>query len=327
VTGTLHSQPNATFTVDFYASATADPSGFGQGQQWLGAIQVTTDRAGDAQFDARLSATPRGAVVSATATDAVGNTSEFSFAPHGHVVAHVSHGRLEIAGLGDSAVRIAQGPSGPNSIEVTSGDGTRIFDHVTRGIDVDMWFGHAAVFLDGSGQPLTISGGLDIHAGSGSTALWLNHITVQGQTRVATGRGDDYIALLDSIFSGAIDIATHGGNDSIVIARSLFMRDVTLAAGAGNDRILVDANPNAQGPASVFQGPVDIRLGRGDDRVVLGSEPSFEQPPNPVQFLDLLRVNGGPGNDSLSGLDVSAPNRQITNVEDVFFADSGPGGP
>jgi hypothetical protein len=327
VTGTLHSQPNATFTVDFYASATADPSGFGQGQQWLGAIQVTTDSAGEAQFDARLSATPRDAALSATATDAAGNTSEFSFAPHGHVVAHVTQGRLEIVGLGDSDVRIAQGPSGPNSIEVTSGDGTRIFNHVTRGIDVDMFFGHAAVFLDGSEQPLTISGGLDIHASSGSTELWLNHVTVQGRTRLDTGRGDDTIALLDSVFTGAVDIATHGGNDSIVIARSLFMRDVALATGAGNDRILVDANPHAQGPASIFQGPVDIRLGRGDDRIVLGSDASFDQPPNPVQFLDLLRVNGGAGNDSLSGLDVSAPNRQIVNVEDVFFADFGPDGP
>jgi titin len=48
VWGTLNSVPNATFTLDFYASAAADPSGYGEGQRWLGSAVATTDPGGNA---------------------------------------------------------------------------------------------------------------------------------------------------------------------------------------------------------------------------------------------------------------------------------------
>ncbi len=79
VTGTLHSIPNKTFTLDFYASASPNPSGCGEGQHYLGHVTVTTNAHGIASFNVQLSAaTTAGQVVSATATDAAGNTSEFS---------------------------------------------------------------------------------------------------------------------------------------------------------------------------------------------------------------------------------------------------------
>ncbi|MFH1918378.1 MAG: hypothetical protein ABIP48_00610, partial [Planctomycetota bacterium] len=81
VIGTLNSTPVTEFTVDFYASATADPSGYGEGERWLGSTVVTTDASGNAGFDLFLaSATTTGEVVTATATDPGGNTSEFSAA-------------------------------------------------------------------------------------------------------------------------------------------------------------------------------------------------------------------------------------------------------
>jgi hypothetical protein len=79
VAGTLHSAAGQTFTLDFYANQAADPSGFGEGQRFLGSQLVTTDSLGNASFDARLpSATAKGERVTATTTDAAGNTSEFS---------------------------------------------------------------------------------------------------------------------------------------------------------------------------------------------------------------------------------------------------------
>ena len=79
VIGTLNSRPNATYTLDFYANAAADPSGYGEGQRYLGSTSVTTDAAGNASFSVTLpSATASGEWISATATDAGGNTSEFS---------------------------------------------------------------------------------------------------------------------------------------------------------------------------------------------------------------------------------------------------------
>jgi hypothetical protein len=66
--------------IDFYSSATADKSGFGQGQFYLGREVVTTNASGIATID--FVVTPGvlwGNVITATATDAGGNdTSEFS---------------------------------------------------------------------------------------------------------------------------------------------------------------------------------------------------------------------------------------------------------
>ncbi len=77
--GTLNSAANATYAIDFFASASGDASGFGEGQRYLGAISVSTDGSGNASFNSALAAaTTAGEVVTATATDQSGNTSEFS---------------------------------------------------------------------------------------------------------------------------------------------------------------------------------------------------------------------------------------------------------
>jgi hypothetical protein len=83
VTGTLNALPNTTYTLDFYASAASDPSSFGQGQRYLGSGQATTDASGNVTFDSAtfasaLGASNPGEVITATATDPAGNTSEFS---------------------------------------------------------------------------------------------------------------------------------------------------------------------------------------------------------------------------------------------------------
>jgi hypothetical protein len=79
VAGTLNSVANMTFTLDFYASPTPDPSFFGQGQRYLDSATVTTDATGNAAFAVNLSApTSTGEWITATATDPAGNTSEFS---------------------------------------------------------------------------------------------------------------------------------------------------------------------------------------------------------------------------------------------------------
>jgi parallel beta-helix repeat protein len=79
ISGSLNSAPNATFTLDFYASASGDPSGFGQGQTYLGSTTVTTDASGNASFQTTVPAAPDGEnAIAATATAAGGDTSEFS---------------------------------------------------------------------------------------------------------------------------------------------------------------------------------------------------------------------------------------------------------
>jgi parallel beta-helix repeat protein len=79
IEGTLNAAVNTTFRLDFFSTATADPSGFGEGDVYLGSAEVSTDNAGNISFVAALPVmVPEGHFVSATATDASGNTSEFS---------------------------------------------------------------------------------------------------------------------------------------------------------------------------------------------------------------------------------------------------------
>jgi uncharacterized repeat protein (TIGR01451 family) len=79
ITGTLNSTASSTFEVDFYSDPTADPSNHGQAKVYLGSTAVTTDAAGNGSFSFSAATTvTTGNIVTSTATDSTGNTSEFS---------------------------------------------------------------------------------------------------------------------------------------------------------------------------------------------------------------------------------------------------------
>jgi hypothetical protein len=79
IQGTFSGQPLTTYTLEFFANDSADPSGFGQGMRWLFSVVVTTDASGNADFTVTgLGTVPVGQFVTATATDPGNNTSEFS---------------------------------------------------------------------------------------------------------------------------------------------------------------------------------------------------------------------------------------------------------
>ncbi|MBK8002220.1 MAG: immunoglobulin domain-containing protein [Verrucomicrobia bacterium] len=79
VAGTVRGHPNATYQIDFYLGATNASGGFGGGETYLGLTTVTADTNGLATFNATLAvAVPVERLITATATDADNNTSEFS---------------------------------------------------------------------------------------------------------------------------------------------------------------------------------------------------------------------------------------------------------
>jgi uncharacterized repeat protein (TIGR01451 family) len=83
VLGSLNAGANTTYTLQFFASPQADSRGFGQGQALLDTRTVTTGTRGsdanDVIFEFIVSkAVQPGWVISATATDPDGNTSEFA---------------------------------------------------------------------------------------------------------------------------------------------------------------------------------------------------------------------------------------------------------
>lgn len=91
--GRLNSTPDSTFRLEFFNSPSADGSGFGEGQTFIGSIDVTTDGSGNAvssttpgvfytgrNFNVTFPFNSQvGQVITATATNtATGDTSEFS---------------------------------------------------------------------------------------------------------------------------------------------------------------------------------------------------------------------------------------------------------
>ncbi len=80
IEGTYHSAPNQTYTLEFFGNSAADGSGFGEGRNFIGSTQVATDASGNATFNVNFASSQSNTsqFVTATATDSVSNTSEFS---------------------------------------------------------------------------------------------------------------------------------------------------------------------------------------------------------------------------------------------------------
>jgi parallel beta-helix repeat protein len=83
ISGTLNSSTNGSFLIDFYRNYQPDLNigGYGEGQFYLGTVSVMTDGSGNASFTyTNLAGNYAGQYITATATDASGNTSEFNLA-------------------------------------------------------------------------------------------------------------------------------------------------------------------------------------------------------------------------------------------------------
>jgi hypothetical protein len=74
----LNSAATTEYRIELFANAACDNTGFGEGQTFLVATNVTTDANGDAVFSMEFPLIPPGLFLTATATDPDGNTSEFS---------------------------------------------------------------------------------------------------------------------------------------------------------------------------------------------------------------------------------------------------------
>ena len=132
IQGSLNSLPNTTYNVDFYSNAAVDPSGNGEGAQFFGTTSVTTNGNGDATINVTLPvALTAGRVITATATDPNGNTSEFSAADpttaNGSLQFTVSSlVIIEDVGTITLTVQRSGGTVGNLSVDYSTADGTAI---------------------------------------------------------------------------------------------------------------------------------------------------------------------------------------------------------
>jgi parallel beta-helix repeat protein len=173
---TLDSGANNIYTVDFYANAAPDKSNHGQGRTWLGSM---TSASVNFPYTFTYSPVPGEPFISATATDFVGNTSEFSLtvgpegvqALNGHLFVNVDPGQ---------SFRLARDPVFPQFLDLG-------MDKTTVSIDPSA-FAQIAVF-GSAGSEIDIE---DVPAG-----LPLS-VTTSGQEMVNISPGARNLANIQS---------------------------------------------------------------------------------------------------------------------------------
>jgi len=127
VQGTFNSKAAANYRLEFFATPTWDATNIPEGKIYLGSTNVTTDGNGNALFTASINATPdTNYLVTATATDTGGNTSEFS-AGVGIVLSGGASPSLAVAnavtgggGSGGSSTTTVSWPSAANYFTLES---------------------------------------------------------------------------------------------------------------------------------------------------------------------------------------------------------------
>ncbi|MEP1079566.1 Ig-like domain-containing protein [Leptolyngbya sp. PL-A3] len=110
--GRLNSASNKPFKIEFFSNPERDPSGYGEGKTLLGSTTVQTDLSGNVTFNITFPVlVSNGQYITATATDSVGNTSEFS---QGFLVSN-----SPVPSLAINDPSIAEGNSGTRNLNFT----------------------------------------------------------------------------------------------------------------------------------------------------------------------------------------------------------------
>ncbi|HZD16667.1 MAG TPA: calcium-binding protein, partial [Actinomycetota bacterium] len=200
IAGTLNSESNTSYRIEFFSGPVADGSGFGEGETFLGAATTTTGPGGDASFAAVFGQdVPNGHQVTMTATElALGgtptNTSEFS-----------------------------QAAAVPTPCDVTGTSGKDVFQD-TPGDQVYCGKGGGDVFVADSGNDAFIGGsGNDTVRFSATNGP----VTVDLLKKTATGDGTGFLTGIERVVgSPQADILKGDGSRNV------------LKGGPGNDLLI-----------------------------------------------------------------------------------------
>ncbi|MBK7847180.1 MAG: cadherin domain-containing protein [Zoogloea sp.] len=124
IVGTLNSLASTNFRIEFFANPIPDSSGHGEGQSYLGFVDVVTNASGNASFSATLTAAvPTGQVVTATATRLTSGmafieTSEFAANIYTNPPSITSEG-----GGGTASVSVAENTTTVSTVTASDPDG------------------------------------------------------------------------------------------------------------------------------------------------------------------------------------------------------------
>ncbi len=350
VLGTLNSTPGAVFTVDVYTNNACDGSGNGEGQTWLGSVVTpATDGNGDLSWGVSTPLLSGLTFITATATDANGNTSEFSpcralIQAESSVV--VSGGNLvitdELGGTTDDALTISLNGANvrindPINGIIASTGATQIdantaeapLASITGNIQVNTLDGNDTLTLALAGGDFIPAGGVNFAGGS--------QTSVPGDKLVITGGSQgtvtyNYANANDgNVVMSAFGTVTYTGLEPISNSGSAADVIFNLPAGTSTVATLSDLGSGSSRLASsgTFE-QTDFANPSGSVTITGGNLNDFIGVNALAANYPSLTINGGQGTDSVNfngnitfavnkNLDVNLQNDDPTpGVDDVF---------
>ena len=157
--GLLNGKPNTTFRLEFFLNPQCDPSGYGEGQRFLGFTNITTGADCTNIFDVTLANTGFG-FMTATATDPDGNTSEFA--------ACVLGGETGLCAPAPAGL-VSWWPGNGNAADITGGDNGTPTNNATFAAGK---VGQAFRF-DGSGDAVLVGNPTQLRLQSFTIDAWI----------------------------------------------------------------------------------------------------------------------------------------------------------
>ena len=329
IQGTLKSLSNTTFQIDFYSNGSVDPSGNGEGAQFFNTTAVTTDGNGDATINATFPiALPVNRVITATATDPNGNTSEFSAADSTGATGSVQFTATSmkvIEDIGTLSVTVVRtgGTTGELSVDYATTDGTAsagqdytstsgtltftggettrtiqipIADDATTETDETFSISLASANLETLGAPVKLA------------------VTLQDHDTVPTVRVD------------AVNVVEGSGGNT---TDALFTISLSAATGRAVSVDFTTINAGALGGSSCNNAGVDYISASG----TLSFTPSVSAFSIPVKICGDNNAEGnegiGVGLSNPSGAEMAIPNFAFVVIEDddvldLLLEESGP---
>jgi hypothetical protein len=210
------STPETTFRIDVFASAAYGPRGAGEAQDYLGSLEVTTDATGRVTFAVPFSAPAGLPIITATATDPQGNTSEVTSVVSGGFQAQ------------SQIVRLGPGQQS-RTLSAASGNGISLQDSAA-GSSGSTW--EMSLLVSAGTVTLSSTAGL-IGSGDGTGSL-----VYTGTLSALNAALDGMTYTLPPGFQGNVSLSVDAQSDgiSLIAGRILITTDsfaVTTTADSG----------------------------------------------------------------------------------------------
>ncbi|RJF96743.1 DUF4347 domain-containing protein [Noviherbaspirillum cavernae] len=265
VSGTFNSTASRNYRIEFFANNSKDASGNGEGQIYLGYIEVTTDNAGNATISFSKSGLTVGQWISATATDLTSNdTSEFA----ADAIVNNPPVITSNGGGSSAAVSVAENTTAVTTVTATDADGNTLSFSISGGADaakfaIDNATGALSFISAPNHEAPTDANGDNIYVvqvrvsdGNGGTFSQTINVTVTDVGSIVTNTND---AGAGSLRQAIIEANEHAGLDTITFNIGSGTQSISLQSALPyiTDQVIIDGTSQtgyANAPIIVLNG-------------------------------------------------------------------------